>query len=499
MSSALFSNQMRGKVVRGLLWKGGSQFARQLLRIIVAVILARLLSPHDYGIAGMVIVFSALALIFSDLALGAALVQRDELTEEDRSTAFWTSLGAGVFFAVAGILLAGPIADLYGEPQVRWLFVALSFTFVLTSVGTTQAALLSRDLDFRRLELRLMGGALAGAVVGIALAVRGYGPWAIIGQQVAAAVVSTTLIWFSSPWRPRFVFSRSSLNDLGQFGANVFSSRILFYVNRNADNMLVGRYLGAASLGAYTIAYNLMLLPFSQIASPLQEVLFPAFSRMQQDTKRLAEAWLGVNRMVGAISIPALLGLIAVAPDFVDVVLGPKWESAVRPIQILCWVGLLQSLQGLNSAILEARNRTQLLLRYAVIVTGASVTAFVVGLHWGLVGVAAAYAISSTIVEPLYTRMTAGVLGISVFDFARALKGVTQASVVMLVAVVAARMALVSAGTSPALRLVLLILLGIAVYVPVCAWREPELRRLFVGLVARRRVRRASSAQPAQT
>ena len=189
----------------------------------------------------MVIVFSALALIFSDLALGAALVQRDELTEEDRSTAFWTSLGAGVFFAVAGILLAGPIADLYGEPQVRWLFVALSFTFVLTSVGTTQAALLSRELDFRRLELRLMGGALAGAVVGIALAVRGYGPWAIIGQQVAAAVVSTTLIWFSSPWRPRFVFSRSSLNDLGQFGANVFSSRILFYVNRNADNMLVGQ------------------------------------------------------------------------------------------------------------------------------------------------------------------------------------------------------------------------------------------------------------------
>ena len=137
MSSGLFSQQMRGKVVRGLLWKGGSQFARQLLRIIVAVILARLLSPHDYGIAGMVIVFSALALIFSDLALGAALVQRDELTEEDRSTAFWTSLGAGVFFAVAGILLAGPIADLYGEPQVRWLFVALSFTFVLTSVGTT--------------------------------------------------------------------------------------------------------------------------------------------------------------------------------------------------------------------------------------------------------------------------------------------------------------------------------------------------------------------------
>ena len=259
MSAPLFSNQMRGKVVRGLMWKGGSQFARQLLRIIVAVILARLLSPHDYGIAGMVIVFSALALIFSDLALGAALVQRDELTEEDRSTAFWTSLGAGVFFSVAGILLAGPIADLYGEPQVRWLFVALSFTFVLTSVGTTQAALLSRDLDFRRLELRLMGGALVGAVVGIVLAVRGYGPWAIIGQQVAAAVVSTGLIWFSSPWRPRFVFSRSSLNDLGQFGANVFSSRILFYVNRNADNMLVGRYLGAASLGAYTIAYNLML------------------------------------------------------------------------------------------------------------------------------------------------------------------------------------------------------------------------------------------------
>jgi O-antigen/teichoic acid export membrane protein len=475
VSEGLFG-ALRGRVVRGLLWKGGSSMARQLLRIAVTVVLARLLSPHDYGVAGMVIVFATLVEIFGDLALGAALVQRPNLTEEDRSTAFWVSTGAGLLFTFIGIALATPLAAFYDTPAVRPLFMVMSLSFVITAVGSTQAALLMRVMDFRGLELRLTGGAIVGSAVAIALAWKGAGPWSLIAQQVATAAVATVLVWRFSSWRPRFTFSRASLRDLGSFSGRVFGTRLLFYANRNADNVLVGRYIGASALGAYTIAYNIMLLPSNQIAMPVQGVLYPTFSRMQDDVPRVARAWLSVNRIVGAISLPALVGMVLVAPEFVDVVLGPKWSSAVAVIQILAWVGMLQSLQGLNSSVLQARDRTGDLLKYGIVVCTASLTAFALGLQWGLIGVAVAYAISSTFVEPYYTWLTARALGISVFAFPRALAGVVQAVLGMAVAITLVRVLLSGAGLGATSRLLVLIAVGVLTYFPLVLWRAPELR-----------------------
>ena len=484
----------RGRVVRGLAWKGGSSILRQLLRICVTVVLARLLSPHDYGVAGMVIVFASLVDIFGDLAIGAALVQRPELSEDDRSTAFWVSVGAGAVFTLAGLALAAPLAAFYGTPAVRPLFMVLSLSFVITAVGSTQSALLVRAMDFRGLELRLTGGAIAGAAVALTLAWRGAGPWALIGQQVTAAAFATILVWRVSDWRPRLRFSRASLRELGGFSGRVFGTRLLFYANRNVDNVLVGRFVGAAALGAYSIAYNIMLLPSNQIAAPVQEVLYPAFSRLHHDARRVAAAWLAVNRIVGAITLPALAAMAVVAPDFVDVVLGAKWHSAARVIQVLAWVGMLQSLQSLNSSVLQARNRTQDLLRYAVVVTTASFTAFVIGLHWGLIGVAVAYAVSSTLVEPYYTWLTARALDVSVLEFPRALAGVVQATAGMAAAVFAARLALAGTVPSPALRLLVLIAVGCLAYAPLAFWRVPELRAVAGRLRLSRRVPAAAEA-----
>ena len=482
---------LRGRVLRGIGWKLATQIVGQGSRLVVAIVLARLLAPHDYGLAGMVLVLSSLVLVFSDLALGAALVQKETLTEEDRSTVFWTSVGFGAFFSIAGAALSGPVAWFYGEPAVKPLVAAFSLSFLVTALGTTQTALMTREMRFRSLELRHIAATVVGAAVGIALAVRGYGAWAIIAQQLAFATASTLLLWRFAGWRPRFVFSLASLRELGGFGGNVFGTRLLFYLNRNADNILIGKFLGKAALGAYSFSYNTMLVPFNQIAGPIQEVLFPAFTRMQGDPGRMAAAWLRVNRLIGAVSIPALLGLIVAAPDFVAVVLGGRWAAAVPVIQILAWVGLLQSLQRLNSSVLQARNRTGTLLRYSVVVLGASLVAFVGGLRFGIVGVAAAYAISSTIVEPLYTWLTARCLGVSLLDFGRSLAGVVQASLLMLAAALATRLALVHVGVPAGARLAAVVALGAAVYAGGVLWRAPdvvaELRRLRLS-VARRRI-----------
>jgi O-antigen/teichoic acid export membrane protein len=471
------AGHLSARVGRGLKWKAASTVVLQLLRFGTAMALARLLSPAEYGLAGMVLVFSSLVILFSDLSFGAALIQRERLTEADKSTVFWTSTGVGLLLTLLGVALSWPIAAFYGEPRVQPLCAALSLGFVVSAAASTQLALLTRDMDFRVLELRLIAAAAVSSAVGISLAAAGYGAWAIISQQLVLALVSTLLLWFSSPWRPRFLFSRASLRDLGGYSANVLGSRLLFYLNRNADNILVGRFLGAAALGAYQVGYNLMIIPLQQLAGPVQDVLFPAMSRAQDDRPAVAHAWIRANRVIGALAIPALAGLMVTAPDFVSALLGDKWHSAVPVIQVLAWVGLLQSVQGVNSTVLRALDRTNLLLRYSIIVSTVSLAAFICGLPFGVVGVAVAYAATSTVIEPYYTWLTCRAAEIPLRTFLGALSGVAAAAVVMAATVLAARLWMTSQGIPPLVRFGAEVLLGVAVYVPLVTRLAPELRR----------------------
>jgi O-antigen/teichoic acid export membrane protein len=482
------------RAVRGLAWKAASQVVFQVSRIAVAVVLARLLAPHDYGLAGMVLAFSWFVLAFSDLSLGAALVQRRSISELDRSTVFWTSLAAGTAFTLLGVALSWPLATFYGEPEVQPLFVVVSFSFVITSLGVTQAALLMREMDFRRLELRMMAATAAGAVVGISAAARGFGPWAIIAMQLVIAAVSTLLLWRFCPWRPRLVFSLASLRDLGSFGGNVFGQRALYYATRTADAALIGRFLGPAAVGAYALAYNVVLVPATRIGIPIQEVLFPAFSRMQDDREWVAAMWLRVTRLVASISMPLMLCLIVTAPDFVAVVLGAKWSAATPVVQILAWVGVLHAVQTLNGDILQALDRAGTQLRFTALWAAATIGAFAVGLRWGIVGVAACFAATSTVLAPVSTWLTARGVGIDVRTFARGLAGVATAATVAATCVLGARLLLVAAGTPAAARLVILAALGAAVLVPLYALLAPQVLDELRGMRARLRGSSSRSA-----
>lgn len=482
---------LRSPVLRGLAWKGTSQIFLQASRLVVAVILARMLTPDEYGLAAMALVLASLVIVFSDVALGAALVQRTRLSEADRSTAFWTSVAVGVACTLLGVGLSGVFARFYGDEAVQPLFAVLSLSFVITSLATTHEALLVREMNFRSLELRMMIGTAVGAATGIVLAARGFGAWAIIGQQLAITTVSTLLLWLVSPWRPSLSFSRSSLRSLGGFSGNVFVHRLLYYLHRNVDNLLIGRYLGPAALGLYGFSYNIMLVPFSRIAGPLTEVLFPAFSRMKHDRERMTSIWVRAVRLIASFSVPALLGLVVVAPDFVSVVLGPKWHGATILIQVLAGVGLLQSLQTLNPNILQALDRTDTLLRYTVVFFAFHLAAFVAGLHWGVVGVAVGYLVSSLVVEPLFCWVTTRALRVSPLIVVRALSGVVQASAVMVLAVFMTRRLLLEGDVRPLLRLVAELAVGVAVYLPCWRWRAGD---AFDELRTFRRRRRQSAS-----
>ena len=482
---------LRSRVMRGLVWVGASQAGGVVTRAVVAIFIARLLTPDEYGLAALALVFASLVMVFSDLALGAALIQRKTLSAVDKDTAFWTTMGAGVIFTVLGAALSGPIASLYGQPEAQPLLLVLSLSFLVSALGATQQNLMLREMDFKRVEVLPMIAALFGGFAAVIAAIYGAGAWAIIVQQVVTVIMTTILVWMRSEWRPRFAFSGASLRDLGGFSAYMLGQRILWYVQVNGDRFLIGRFLGTSALGIYAVAYNTMLVPASKLGGPLQRVFSPAFSRIQDEPERIAATWARVARLIAAVSVPALGGLVVVAPDFVPLVLGAHWEKAVPVVQILAWVGIVQAVQVINMDILLARGRSRTMFRFAIVVTAAHLAAFTIGLQWGVIGVAAAYAISTTLVEPAQTVLAARALNVSPMIFVRAIFGVFQAALGMALAVLALRLVLVDAGVGASGRLVLCILAGVVVYGVLCLWRVPELTAEARDLLSRRRGRSA--------
>lgn len=454
---------MRTRVAGGVRWKLAGQAAAQATSAAASIVLAHLLTPHEFGLAGMALVFTGIGVTFGDLALSAALIQRRELQEEDRSTAFWTNVAAGSFFMLLGIAISPLVADFFGQPSVAPLFAATSVVFLLWALCSTQSALLTREMNFRPLEIRGMAAGFAGAAAAIGLGVVGAGAWALVGQAIVQAGTSLVLLWTFSTWRPKFMYSRASLRSLGSYSGKTLASQMLGYLVSNVDNLLVGRFLGSVALGLYSVAYNTMFLPVSRISQPLQQVLFSAFAKIQHEPKRLAEAWARGNQVISAVNVPAFLGMAVVAPDFVPVVLGQNWDAAVPVLQFLSLAGVGATLQTLNWSTVQAMGQPGVMLRFRLFSTPVTILAFVIGLHWGVVGVAASFAVSRFVVTPVSTYITCRTLGVSV-GYVRGEALVVGLALVMAVAVAVARLGLVHAGVPAAARLAIVVPFGILVY-----------------------------------
>lgn len=485
----------RKAVVRGLAWQSATRGTFEVSKIIVAVALARLLTPHEYGVAGMVLVVVSLEQVLGGSAFASVLVQRMEITEEDKSTIFWVTTGFGLLVCIVMIAISSLVAGFYGDQQVQPLFAVISFDFLLCALSQVQQALLVRDMDFKSLELRSMAGVVVGALAAIGVAAMGGGPWALVVQQITYSAVGLVLIWRFSPWRPKLIFSRSSLRAVRGFGARTSGTLLMFNFTQNTDNVLVGRFLGPLQLGFYSLGYNIILVPVSRISAPLILILYPVFSRVQDDLERLIAIWLRVLRLTSAVAVPTTFGLIVVAPDMVDIVFGPRWAPATPVIQILAAVGLLYGIQGLNGAVLQARDNTKLLFRYSCASFAAALVAFVVGLHWGIVGVAACFAGVSFIMQPVYMHLTARSLGIGLPECVRALRGVVSASLVSTAVGFATRHLLIAEGLPPIPRLAGTVCAAAAAYLPLCYYWAQELGDELRQVLRRGNARQGTSSE----
>jgi O-antigen/teichoic acid export membrane protein len=423
----------------------------------------------------MALIFTSVAYIFTDLSLGSALIQRPQISETDRSTVFWTSLVAGGVMTLVGIGLAPAAGAFFHNSDVVPLFAVASFLAFISSLDTTQTALLTRDMRFRSLEIRQIVSTLVGAAAALAMALAGLGAWTIIGQALVTAVVSVALVWHLSGWRPRWTYSRASLRTFGSFGLKTLAAKLLGYLITYTDNLLIGRYLGARALGVYSVAYNVMFLPVSRIAEPVQVVFYSAFAKLQDEPQRLGRAWLRGTELITSITVPAFLGLAIIAPDFVPVVLGDRWHDAVPVLQLLSIAGLAYSFQTLNWSVIQAMGQPGTTLRFMIFAATITIAAFVAGLHWGIVGVAGFFAVARAISMAVFTWTTCRTIDMHVRDFIRNIRWVVVLSLAMAVAVLAVRAALVSADVSAAARVALLVLVGIGTYGGLVAWLTPRL------------------------
>lgn len=367
--------------------------AQGLLQLGVGILLARLLPPSDFGIVGMAMVVIGLALLMSDLGLGPAVVQRRDLTERHLRVAFTAAILTGGAIAALLALLA-PLSvhllDSHAE-ELPGVLRALSLVFLFGAVGVTPRALLQRDLR----AATSMGINLGSYVVGYALvvtvlALTGHGVWSLVwGSLVQAGLGSgMALILVRPPVRP--LLARAELRDLFGFGAEATLNSVVGYAAHNSDNLIVGRWLGAAPLGMYGRAYNLMVLPLTHVlGAATQAVLYPAMAHIQTDPGRLRRAYLLSVQIAALAATPIMAGMIVAAPHMVVTLYGPAWTGVATPLQILCAAGVLRSIYYMASSVTFATGHIRAELKRQLIYTALVVVGGLVGTRWGVDGVAA--------------------------------------------------------------------------------------------------------------
>lgn len=388
---------MRRSVVSGIKWSSLSQFGRQAIQFATTMVLARLLQPSDFGLVGMATVVTGFVGIFKDLGTSAAVIQKKELSQELLSTIFWLN---AVFGAAAGaaVFFTSPMAaQYYRDPRLVPLLQALSATFAVSGVTILQQSMLARDLEFDAIAKIELASSFAGAVVGIAAALRGQGAWSLVYQTLAMTVVATALLWRRSGWRPSLCFEVREIKSIGSFSMNLTGYSILNYFSRNVDYLLIGRYLGASELGYYTLAYRLMLYPLQSVSSVVSRVMFPVYSRMQDDLESFRRAYLDIIGMIAMVTFPMMAGLWIVAEPFIVAFYGEKWRPVVLLLLILAPAGLLQSIVTTVGTIYQARGRTDWMFRIGIVTSLVAVAAIVTGLQWGVVGVASCYAAATAL------------------------------------------------------------------------------------------------------
>jgi lipopolysaccharide exporter len=401
------------KVVFGGLWALGLRFSGRLLGFLRTLILARLLFPQDFGLIGLAMAVMMAVECFSQMGFQQALIQEKEDSRPYLDTA-WSVLLVRSCLLFAGLLAAAPaVAEFFRAPELSPIIRVIALSILISGFANIGILFFQKDLDFRRQFVFDLTASLVDVIVSVSLAFLLRDVWALVWGGLAGNLTRVLLSYRLHPYRPRLRFEWAHLRQLFRFGQWMFAYGIIGYLMTQTDTLLIGRALGPAALGLYQIAALVALLPASEFALVVSQVLFPSYARLQDDPVRLGEAYERVLQLMGLVCIPLAVGIGMLAPEFVGAVLGGKWIPAVLLLQILCILGLARSLEATTSTLLLGIGRPrevflfsflQLVILLALIVPSVD--------RWGLPGVAAAVAAASVAVNALSFRRALSLVGL---------------------------------------------------------------------------------------
>lgn len=368
------------------------------IQLVATIVLARLLTPNDFGLIAMVTAVTGFALLLKDLGLSTATIQKSDLGHGQVSTLFWINVGAGLGLCLLTIALSPAIAWFYSEPRLVMITVVISAGFVLGGLTAQHKALLTRHLRLGQLATIQVISTCFGVAGAIAGAIAGWGYWSLVLMQILSALFLMVGVWMACRWRPGLPMLDAGVGSMLVFGGNVTGFNVTNYFARNADKILIGGVWGEGPLGLYSKAYTLMMLPLTQINIPLAQVAIAALSKCREDPERYASYYLKAISVITLVTTPFVSFCIVCSEPLVRVILGAQWIEASRLFAVLGFAGLIQPLYYTQGWLHNSMGRSDRFLRWGLVGSATFVVAFCLGIPYGAFGVALAYAVTTWVI-----------------------------------------------------------------------------------------------------
>jgi PST family polysaccharide transporter len=479
------STALRASVASGVRWGFLVSIATQAGRIVFLVVLMRLLGPRNVGIVGQAAIFIAMSQIFLHLGVGVSIVQRPRLDRDEVGSAFWLTVVIGLTLAALTVVAAPLLAAFFGTEELTAVVRVLAISFVLKGFTVVPTALLTRNMRFGDLGKVEVTSTFLSGLLSVGAATMGASYWALVIQTVSLEAIYLILIlWIGG--LPELAWSSRAARRLWSFSSRVLGADLVNYVSDNGDKVLVAKFLGPTQLALYSLAFRVLQLTLQMLAQAGRVVL-PTFSRLQDDRDRLARAFLNVTESVALALFPAMTLIILSAPSVVPALLGEAWADAIVPLQLVAAITILYVLGAFMGPLTIAVGRADWEFRWSVVTMVVALASFAFGLQWGIVGVAAAYLIMLSVLNPIRFMVIQRLVPISAGRYLLAWAPALTCSVALCVVWLLTDAVLQNAMSGPVLAVVASVT-GTAAYVVTVrvVWPANFRRQLeFARLVAR--------------
>ena len=337
-------NKKDNKVVDSIFWVGIGSLLSRVFSILTTLILAKLLTPNDFGIISIAILFSSTLGLFRDIGLNQSLIYQKKDVHKAADTAMIMSIALSIFLYGVAYLLSAPTAIFFNSPPVEDVIKVLPVTLIISAFSSIPSSLLEKEMDFKKRALPELASFFTYFVVTITTAKLGFSYWSIIIGLISHSFVNLVVTFIVSPWHPTLKFHPEVVYDLLSFGKYAMFSTIVIFIYRNVDDFALGKILGMKLLGFYTLAYRISNMTTTQITNMISKVTYPAFVKISNDIDKVREFYLNTFRWLSIVNIPITIGIISLAPHFFHIFYGNKWNAAIVPTQILALFGLIRGL-----------------------------------------------------------------------------------------------------------------------------------------------------------